>query len=104
MADVHTEPLLEQPVQAWKNEALRQIQVMLLKKHWIVRKRSHAANLQVFALPILGLFLCWLLYYVFHKPSRDSTGYLELILVSIAAPGAVLHITFTGRCPLRSSC
>ena len=63
-----------------------QFRVMLVKKHWIIRKRSMGQNFQLFGLPLISLLLCFLLYEVFPRPGgkRDSSGFLELLFTPIA--------------------
>lgn len=63
--------------------ALRQLSVVLWKKHWLIRKRSHAANVQLFALPLLGMVLLYLVVLAF-VPGHKSNGSLELLFTPLA--------------------
>jgi len=63
-----------------------QLKVMLVKKHYVIRKRSMGQNFQLFGLPLVALLLCFLLYVAFPRPGgkRTSSGFLELLFTPIA--------------------
>ncbi|KAH8082490.1 ATPase [Aureococcus anophagefferens] len=55
----------------------------MLSKLWLIRRRDRTAALQIFGLPAFALSLCALVYEVFGRGLRHSTGYFELVVVPL---------------------
>ena len=72
----------------------------MLSKLWLIRRRDRAAALQIFGLPAFALSLCALVYEVFGRGLRHSTGYLELVVVplfGVSAFGSSLATTLVAE-------
>ena len=67
---------------------------VLLRKQWLVRKRSTIENVQLFVIPVFALGVTYLFYYVFQSGRRkgESTGVLELVFV----PLGLVFLQFAG--------